>query len=196
MHDLTFRSGGRVFGIVGIVLAAGFLAYGLLDGSADFPSWLLAATVLFGAALWAVLVRPGVLLRDDALILRNILRDRSIPYARITDFRVTQVTLVDTVERRYVGVGFGRVRTSIRREGLGDGHGTGVDVLAHMGNVLDASDRTHTSVGDLAQGQVGQRVSRAQVFDRDPAPVRTSYAWPEIVVLVVLAVATVALALT
>lgn len=135
MPDLTFRTGSRTVGIVGLVIAAGFLGYGLLADAADFPRWLLGLTALAGAVLWAVLVRPGLLLRDDALILRNVLRDHRIPYARITDFRVTLVTVVETAERRYVGIGFGRVRSMIRREGLGDGFGTGVDVLTHIGNV-------------------------------------------------------------
>ncbi|MHB8274838.1 MAG: PH domain-containing protein, partial [Dermatophilaceae bacterium] len=53
---------------------------------ADNPQPLFVAWVLFGLALvWSVFVRPAVLLDDEGVTVRNVVRDVHIPWARLTD---------------------------------------------------------------------------------------------------------------
>jgi Protein of unknown function (DUF2581). len=53
---------------------------------ADQPQPLFAAWVLFGLALvWSLLVRPAVVLDDDGVTIRNVVRDVHIPWVRVTD---------------------------------------------------------------------------------------------------------------
>lgn len=52
---------------------------------AENPEPLFAAWVLFALALvWALFVRPAVLLGDDGVTIRNIVRDIHIPWAQVT----------------------------------------------------------------------------------------------------------------
>ena len=53
---------------------------------ADNPQPLFVAWVLFGLALvWSLFVRPAVLLDDDGVTVRNVVRDIYIPWVRVTD---------------------------------------------------------------------------------------------------------------
>lgn len=191
-----FSSGGRGVGVVGLVVVGVFVAVGLVgDGDGRFAPWLVAAGLFFGVLIWSVLVRPAVVLHPEHLELRNVLRDTAIPYRRIAEVRVEHVTVVEAGGRRYLGTGLGRARRSLRREGAG-GPGGGIDVLARFGSTFDASDRDRTSVGAMVQTKVRHRVWQAEGTERgEPGPVRRTWAWPELAALVVLAGATVVLAL-
>ena len=53
---------------------------------ADSPQPLFVAWVLFGlAVVWSLFVRPAVLLDEDGVIIRNVVRDVHIPWVRVTD---------------------------------------------------------------------------------------------------------------
>ena len=53
---------------------------------ADHPQPLFVAWVIFGLALvWSLFVRPAVLLDDDGVTIRNVIRDVQIPWIRVTD---------------------------------------------------------------------------------------------------------------
>ena len=53
---------------------------------ADNPQPLFAAWMFLGlAVVWSLFVRPAVLLDDDGVTIRNILRDIHIPWALLTD---------------------------------------------------------------------------------------------------------------
>jgi Bacterial PH domain len=68
-------------GVIGLVLLVS-----MAREWADDPQPLFAAWVLFGLALaWSLFVRPAVLLDDDGVTLRNVVRDVHIPWARVTD---------------------------------------------------------------------------------------------------------------
>lgn len=52
---------------------------------ADDPQPLFAAWVLFGLALlWSLFVRPAVLLDDEGVTIRNVIRDIRIPWVLVT----------------------------------------------------------------------------------------------------------------
>lgn len=62
-----------------------FLLLSLARNWARYPQPLLAAWVLLGLAwVWALFVRPAVVLNGRGVTLRNILRDVHIPWAKLT----------------------------------------------------------------------------------------------------------------
>lgn len=62
------------------------LLVSLAQNWADNPQPLFASWVLFGLALvWSVFVRPAVLLDDEGVTVRNVVRDVHIPWVRVTD---------------------------------------------------------------------------------------------------------------
>ena len=70
-----------VCGLTGVVLL-GSMAWRW----ADNPEPLFVAWVLFGLALvWSLFVRPAVLLDDDGVTIRNVVRDIHIPWVLVTD---------------------------------------------------------------------------------------------------------------
>ena len=70
---------------------------------ADHPQPLFAAWVLFGLALvWSLLVRPAVVLDDDGVTIRNVLRDILIPWVRVTDVEFRWNLKVFAGDRPYV----------------------------------------------------------------------------------------------
>jgi hypothetical protein len=70
---------------------------------ADHPQPLFAAWVLVGLALvWSLLVRPAVVLDDDGVTIRNVLRDIFIPWVRVTDVEFRWNLKVFAGDRPYV----------------------------------------------------------------------------------------------
>ena len=70
---------------------------------ADHPQPLFAAWVLVGLALvWSLLVRPAVVLDDDGVTIRNVLRDFFIPWVRVTDVEFHWNLKVFAGDRPYV----------------------------------------------------------------------------------------------
>ena len=52
----------------------------------DNPQPLFVAWVVFGlAVVWSLFVRPAVLLDEDGVTLRNVVRDVHLPWIRVTD---------------------------------------------------------------------------------------------------------------
>ena len=63
-----------------------FLLVSLVRDWADNPQPLYVAWVLLGLALaWSVYFRPAVVLDEEGVTLRNIVRDVHIPWGRVTD---------------------------------------------------------------------------------------------------------------
>jgi hypothetical protein len=195
-----YSSGGKGLGIFGLVIVAAFVAYGLIDRGADFQPWFIALCLLCGAIIWSALVRPALVLHEDELELRNIVHDRWVPYARITDFRIDQVTFVFTDEGdKYVGAGFGRSRRMIRRDGAG-GVASGGFMSSRFASMTPADDTERHSLGWLIQDKVRRRAASAQEkAELSPelpvAPTRAAWAWPQIVMLAGLTLVTVVLAI-
>lgn len=190
-----YSSGGRGTGIVGLVIVGAVVAYGVLDRGAGYQAWFIALCVLFGALLWAILLRPALVLHDDTVELRNILRDRWIPYALITDVKIDQMTVVHTEDAKFIGAGFGRSRRNIRRDGAGGGT-AGLDLNGRFesGFAADPPDERR-SIGWLVQDKVQRRADHARALGLEPGPVRAAWSWPVVGLLGALALATLLLAL-
>lgn len=69
-----------VSGVTGVLLLLS-----LARNWADNPEPVFAGWVLFGFALvWVLFVRPAVVLGDDGVTIRNVLRDIYIPWGQVT----------------------------------------------------------------------------------------------------------------
>lgn len=168
-----YSSGGLVSGVVGLIAVVALIAFGLLTEGDGFAPWAYPALLLAGVLVWAILLRPAVLLHRDELELRNVLHSRFIPFARITSVQINQMTVVVVEDRRFVGSGFGRSRLTINRD-------------AKVGP--DAPAERH-SVGYLVEEKVRRRM-RPHDAVTDPGEVRRTWAVPEIAALAVLTLAT------
>lgn len=171
-----YRTGGLASGVIGIVTAVGLFVFGVVSDRDGFAPWAFPLLLAFGVLSWAILIRPAVLLHRDVLELRNVLHSRWIPFARIDDLQVTQVTKVRVGDQTYVAAGLGRSRRAIVQDARAEADGA----------------RGQHSLGWLVEEKVRRRMNpHDAVPDPDPAPVRRTWAVPEIAALAAFAVALV-----
>lgn len=169
-----YSSGGLVSGVLGLVAVAAMLGYGLVSDRDGYAPWAYPALLFAGVLVWAILLRPAVVLHRDELELRNVLHSRFIPFARISSVAINQMTVVVVDDDKFVGSGFGRSRITINRD-------------AKAGP--DAGSGQH-SVGWLVEEKVRRRM-RPHDAVTDRGEVRRAWAVPEIVALAALGLATV-----
>lgn len=177
-----YSSGGLVPGVIGLVLVAGTLGYGLFEPEAGFAPWAYPLCLLAGAAVWVVMVRPALRLHAGEVELRNILDTHRVPYALITSVDIGHVTVVHAGDERYVGSGFGRSRRTMRRDKAAPGD----------------TPLEKRSVAWLIENRIQRRSQEARnaaAWAGETPPVRHQWAWVEIGVLATLAVATLVAAL-
>jgi hypothetical protein len=108
--------GGRLFGWVGVVLAAVLVVYVVVHDPTGDAKGLCVAFCL-AALSWVVLIRPMVSTHANGVVLRNMLRDTFVPWSKIERCRVVQTLQIATDEAHFHGLGVGRSsRTMVRRE--------------------------------------------------------------------------------
>lgn len=168
-----YSSGGLISGVVGLVAVVALIAFGLVSGGDGFAPWAYPALLLAGVLVWAILLRPAVLLHRDELELRNVLHSRFIPFARISSVQINQMTVVHVDDDKFIGSGFGRSRLTINRD-------------AKVGPAAPAEQH---SLGYLVEEKIRRRM-RPHDAVSDPGEVRRTWAVPEIVALAVLALVT------
>ncbi|MET9268949.1 PH domain-containing protein [Kribbella sp. NPDC003557] len=109
---MTFRARVLAFGLAGVVgILAAMVMLSVFDQFSRVPlvvRWAVSVIVVL-AVVWRF-ARVGVIATDDALVLRNVLKDVKVPWALVTDVRVedgaallgrTAVPTVETAEREY-----------------------------------------------------------------------------------------------
>lgn len=169
-----FSTGGKAGGVCGIASVVIVLVLSALDPTGDLPLWAYPCAALAVVAMWAILLRPAVVLGPDEVELRNILHSRWIPYARISELRVDIVTTFQTDEGPYVASGFGRSRRKIRRDIRG----------------LVEEKPTNPSLGWLVEQKLLRRIDDAKYATGEVGPIRRAWAWPVIIALSATALAT------
>lgn len=100
-------TGGRVTGVVGLVLAAGILVLGVVR-PAEVTAPVMVAAALGGLLAWTASLRPRVSASIETLYLRNMLSTVEVPLAAIDELRVRQVLAVRVGEKKLVSPGVGR----------------------------------------------------------------------------------------
>ncbi|MEV5413939.1 PH domain-containing protein [Thermopolyspora sp. NPDC052614] len=100
MKPRVFRSRGAwILGWVWLVFAALNAVDLIARGS--LPSSLIAGSVLgvLTAVIYVTCLRPGIVLRQDGVLVRNPLRDAFIPWGALGDVRVTHAIHLESGER-------------------------------------------------------------------------------------------------
>jgi hypothetical protein len=148
---------------------------------------------LAGVVLWTMLLRPRVVLRREALLLRNGYLDTLVPYGLVDTFTVRAVTNVWVGKKRYVGTAVGRsVRSMVRaRPPRGGGVMSTGFGSARLLPVEEPEQKQRTTLSssqlpDFLEERVRERMHEAASGE---GVVRRLPAWPEIAATAVLLVA-------
>ncbi len=169
---------GRLIGSLGLVVAVGIIALLVSDGLRGSEIKVILALACFGTLMWAAMLRPRVGLSEDALVLRNLVSEVSIPLAAIEQLALRQVLAVQAGDRRYVSAALGRSLRSIRKS---------------AGKAPDPA----TSYVDFVEERIRQRMEDARARSEVKlmsdeqvalaAGVQHNWAWPELIALIVTA---------
>lgn len=171
-------SSGRVLGSVaagvGLLLAGGVL---LTDPTKDWGLLLFGVTMALLA--YVVLIRPAVIAHQHGVVLRNMVRDTYVPWARIERVRVLQSLQVVTEQATYTGFGVTRStrsmvkasRSRLRPPGAA-GFGAG-GLLARGFPVGDQSTQTGTSYQTYVESRVEELAGNARKRSEPGQPVVT-----------------------
>jgi hypothetical protein len=162
---------GRVPGTIAVLLCAALAAYAVFDGAGGFGAPVAWGAAFAGILSYAALLRPGVRVESDSLVLRNMLDTNVVPLAAIDEVAVRQVLAIRVDEKRYVspaiGTSFFRViRPKVSHNGMPE---------------LTYPDYVRDRILHLADG------ARRRTPAPDRPPATRTWAWPEIAALLVTA---------
>lgn len=103
---------GRVVGVLGLIGVLGLLALGAIEG---FPVWAVGLLAVIGVLTWAAVLRPGVLIAGDDLVLRNMFVTQTVPLGAIEEVAVRRVLAIRAGDRRFVSPAISRsLRQTLR----------------------------------------------------------------------------------
>jgi hypothetical protein len=148
------HTSGRVSGVLALLLAGAVVVVALLDRDAGVSGPVAAGAALAGVLAWATMLRPGLWVTEQHLVMRNMLETVHVPLAAIEELAVRQVLAVRAGERRFVSTVVGR---PLRK------------VVRSQGRVVDpAKPPTEVAYPDYVEDRVRELVDEA----RDRAGVR------------------------
>lgn len=167
-------SNGVVSGYIGLAITVGILVLAVLPWDAGRPLGVAILATLGILLVWATLLRPALWVSGRTLVLRGIFHSDHVPLGAIDRVAVSQVTAISVRGKRYVSpvVGFtARQKSRNRRHDL---RAVGADVPPPA--------RTATNT---YQVYVEERIAQLAKEDRElhgptDAPVRRTWAWPEL----------------
>lgn len=171
---------GTVSGWFGIVLGLVVLVVALTDRSFGDTPVLVSASLLGIALVWTLLLRPRIVLRRDAMVLRNGFVDHVVPWGLVDGVTVRSVTHVHVGERRYVGTAVGRSTLRMVRDER--------QARAGSETVAPGAVAVGANLPDFLEARVAERLRDAS---RGEGRVRRLIAWPEVVLVALPAVALV-----
>jgi hypothetical protein len=158
-------TGGRVMGVLGLVMAAAFVGLWALNPD-DVPAAVAAAALVGGVLVWASLLRPRVSVSRETLHLRNMLDTVRVPLAAIDELVVRQVLMVRVGDKKFVSPAVGRkLRKVLRAPRPGQIFlPTLPDRMDDALGPPDASERVPTTVDyvDHVEGRLRERVTEAR----------------------------------
>lgn len=175
-------TGGRVVGVGTILLALGAVAWGLV--SDVFTPPVIAGAAVVAVLAWAALLRPGVDVREDRLVLRNMLETIHVPLGAIEDVAIGQVLAIRAGRKRYVSPAIGRTMRQAMRKNSPHARGPTKFQLGQLdrsGYADYVEDRIRRLAADDRLERGVREGSEEQA--RLAAGVRREPAWPEIVLL-------------
>lgn len=111
-------SSGRWLGMVGIAMCA-ILVVGAAMGDLLENRRLVLGALIVAALSWVCLVRPVAAAHQNGLLLRNMVRDVTVPWSKVRRCAVNQTLQVVTDDDVYHGLGVTRSARMMMRETYG-----------------------------------------------------------------------------
>ncbi|MEO8556354.1 MAG: PH domain-containing protein [Actinomycetota bacterium] len=187
-----------VCGAIGLVLLVS-----LAWQWADNPQPLFAAWVVLSLAFtWVLFVRPAVLLDEDGVTIRNVVRDIHIPWVMVTDVESRWSLKVFAGDQGYTAWAISaQGRPKVAAGGL-------LGIMPRKPNTA-ANSHSHPSTAspkitastvarsiEQAQGEYSEALARASVTSPADAQVRVTWVPMALAIVLLPALAVVALSLT
>ena len=161
----------RITGVV--VMAIGVV--GLIDIVLEWRTLGgLEVAALIGILMvlaYVGLVRPSVTLRPENLLIRNHIRDHTVPWGDITDVDVTDILRVQTENARLRAPGVQVAMRDLRKQRVGGRKMSAESSVSRAEFVVDRIDHHVNMYGRSSEGEVV-----------------TSWARPELTIVAVLAI--------
>jgi hypothetical protein len=180
----AFRpTSGRVVGVLGLLIVLVILVLGVREG---FPLWMIGLVVTAGVLIWSALLRPGVRIVGDELVLRNMFLTHAVPLAAVEEVAVGRVLVVRAGDRKLISPAIGRSLNQVvrPRKAVRGGPDSGRDLVKLAGSSYPdfVVERIRLAASDH-RAQPGIRAMSQDQQDLTEQ-VRRSPAIPEIAALV------------
>ncbi|MAS54288.1 hypothetical protein [Nocardioides sp.] len=156
------NTSSRVFGIIGIVVAAAVAIQVLTSADPSYAG--LALTVFLAALVWSAMLRPQLSLDRSRLVVRNMLSTVTLPLTAIESVAVRQVLVVFAGDRRYTSPAVGRTRRQLHRDERGGPSGGGggmMGILPNLPSAPETPETAKTSYGLFVEERIRSRVADA-----------------------------------
>lgn len=170
---------------------------------ADHPQPLFVAWVVLSLAVaWVLFVRPAVLLDEDGVTIRNVVRDVHIPWVKVTDVECRWSLKVFAGDRAYTAWAISpQGRPKVAAGGLLGIMPRRLNTFANAGaHPSTASPKVTAStvarVIEQAQEEYSEALARGTVTSPADAQVRVTWVRMALAILLLPALAVVALSLT
>ena len=181
-------TGGRVTGVLAVVLALAIAVIGISERGEGFPAGVVAGALLGGVLAWASMLRPALWLTPTDLVMRNMLETVHLPLAAIEEMAVRQVLAVSVGDRRYVSTAVGKSwRKALKSSAPGGREPAGDQRVTDLPYVDFVEQRLRQRVDDAREAAGVRRGSDEQLALA--AGVRRERAWLPIGLIAVAAVA-------
>jgi hypothetical protein len=186
---------GMFVGYAGLLVAGAAVVYVLLVVHSLTGLRVALGALLFALVVWLTQLRPRAAAYPDVLVLKNSLRDFTVPLALIDDVTVRHTLNVWVGDERYVCIGIGKPRRSLvhGRERSGGG-------LLGMGRLRQYAEKADRPALDQVEMRyeswvvrriehLVEQARRTTAADDVRRSASQQHAWPETIALVVVAVA-------
>jgi len=183
-----YRSGSsQIIGGLGLAVAALVAVLVVLDYQEG--DWrILVGCAFVALGVWAVLLRPMIVIAGDRLELRGMVSEVLLPLAAVESISVAQYVTVRSAGHSWTCPGVGRTKRQIVR--MGDGSGPRKKAArardSDSGTVANFVTGRILQLADDARAQAGIAMLSEEQFALAEG-VRRTWAWPVIGGLVVLA---------
>lgn len=167
----AFSSPYSSTGWLGLATMAAALVITLYDGTGPGHLAAASAILLLAAVIGVLLLRPGLVVHEDHLLVRNSLTDVVVPWTAIREVSVGLVMQIAVGDRIVRAVAFGRTPSELRKPG--------------RRTEVDYTDLVVARLREVAETHGGLRPDAGT-----DVVTSTSWRWPDIGVLIGLGVLT------
>ncbi len=184
---------GIFVGWAGLVSAAVAIVYTALAVHTMTGLRVGLGAVFLAMVVWVTQLRPRATAYTHRLVLKNSLRDTSIPLASIDEVSVRETLRVFAGDQRHVCIGIGRpIRDELRQRRKQRHDLLGTSRWHEFAELAEraAPDQTAMSYQTFVVTRIEELVEQAKKRPRtEPEDVRRLWAWPELALLAVSGVA-------